>query len=295
MNNILVKQCLGIAVIILFISVAFVPSINASAIDKELVEFDVEICGLGKKNTVKLTQQEAYELELLFADIQQRLSEIKTREETEEIFKEAVVELDKYSLLGGLSVKQAQQLVVGSTVQQNLLKSINGKDVETFDDDTANYLCLIAGHLSILVSQSHIVRRFTRFMEKLHELSYALGINEKYIAILELIIFFYLLSPGIIFNLIPFSFFRVVGAGYRETYFNSQEPSEGWVHSFGLNGNKSWEGKLYGVASEFLIYKWGIQNYPAILGFTGIILYANNYGAFFLGSALKAAFSNERP
>jgi len=39
---------------------------------------------------------------------------VETRGEAEAIFKEAVVELDKYGLLGGLSVRQVQRLVTGN-------------------------------------------------------------------------------------------------------------------------------------------------------------------------------------
>ena len=51
------RQVLSVAVILLFVGVVFAPSINASVVKNELIEFDVEFCGLGKKHTVKLTQQ----------------------------------------------------------------------------------------------------------------------------------------------------------------------------------------------------------------------------------------------
>ena len=112
------RQGLAVAVILLFIGVAFAPSINSSIIKDELVEFDVEFCGLGKKHTVKLTKQEAEEVELLFDEIRTKLDNVESRDEAEIIFKEAVVELDKYGLLGGLSVKQIQKLILGN--YQNL-------------------------------------------------------------------------------------------------------------------------------------------------------------------------------
>ncbi|UCD14586.1 MAG: hypothetical protein JSW60_03985, partial [Thermoplasmatales archaeon] len=112
------KKYLSVAVILLFIGVAFAPSINAN-ISKEMIEFTTEVCGLnGGKQTVKLTQEEADEVGSLFDSIRERLNETETREETEEVFKEAVVELDKYGLLGGLSVKHAQRLVTGGYKNQ---------------------------------------------------------------------------------------------------------------------------------------------------------------------------------
>ena len=138
MKNTYIRKCISIVVILLFIGIAFAPYINASVVKDDLVEFNVEFCGLDKKHTVKLTQQEADEVESLFDDIEQRLSEVESREEAEEIFKEAVVELDKYDLLGGLSVRQAQRLV---TRKYNRLQEANW----ILSDDNSNYLCLIAG------------------------------------------------------------------------------------------------------------------------------------------------------
>jgi len=51
------RKGLAVAVILLLIGVAFAPSINANVVEDELVEIDVEFCGLGRKQTVQLTQQ----------------------------------------------------------------------------------------------------------------------------------------------------------------------------------------------------------------------------------------------
>ena len=105
-------RLLVFAVIFLFLGITIAPSINANASNKALVEFTTEVCGLnGGKQTVKLTQEEAEEVEILFDSIRERLNAAESIVEAEEIFKEAVVELDKYGLLGGLRVKQAQRLV----------------------------------------------------------------------------------------------------------------------------------------------------------------------------------------
>ena len=172
-KKILIGSIIAVALIVLS---SFSSVVGKVTSDDELVEFEVEFCGLGKKHTVKLTQQEADEVELLFDDIQSRLSTVETREEAEIIFKEAVVELDKYGLLGSLSVKQAQQLIVGNGVRQNLLKRIDGIANENiFDIINANYFCLIGGHLDFMGSQNPLVRRFAIFMDRL--LVFALEID----------------------------------------------------------------------------------------------------------------------
>ena len=92
-NKIFIKKGLVVAVIILFIGLAFAPSINANvskaSIDSELVEITTEICGLnGGKHTVSLSKEDAEEVEHLFDSIRERLNVTETREEAEQIFKE---------------------------------------------------------------------------------------------------------------------------------------------------------------------------------------------------------------
>ena len=93
------KKYLAVVVILLFIGLAFAPSIHAN-VSKEMVEFTTEICGLnGGKQTVKLTQEEAEEVIQLFSSIEEQLNNTNSMEEAVEIFDEAIVELDRYGAL----------------------------------------------------------------------------------------------------------------------------------------------------------------------------------------------------
>ena len=100
------KKQLAVGVIVLFLGLAIAPSINANVSrESELVAITTEICGLdGGKHTVQLTQEEAKEVEQLIDDIERSLDEVETREEAGEVFNYAVVELDKYGLLGRLNI-----------------------------------------------------------------------------------------------------------------------------------------------------------------------------------------------
>ncbi len=80
-KKILIGSIIAVAIIVLSSFSSVVAKVSVD--NDELVELDVEFCGLNKKHTVKLTQQEADEVELLFDDIEQRLSEVETREEAE--------------------------------------------------------------------------------------------------------------------------------------------------------------------------------------------------------------------
>ena len=76
-KKILIGSIIAVAIIVL---ASFSSAVSKVASNEELVELDVEFCGLGKKHTVQLTQQEADEVELLFDEIHERLNEVETRE-----------------------------------------------------------------------------------------------------------------------------------------------------------------------------------------------------------------------
>ncbi len=110
-----IKKFLAMGVILLFIGVAVAPSINSSAVkpSDDLVEVTSQACGIqGFANTtVKLTKQQYQDLEQYLVEFRARLNQTSTREEAVPIFKDAVVELNKYGLLPkGMSVEKAQHL-----------------------------------------------------------------------------------------------------------------------------------------------------------------------------------------
>lgn len=141
-KRIFIGSIIAIAIIVLS---SFSSVVGKVSSDNELVEFDVEFCGLGKKHTVQLTQQEADKVEQLFDDIEQELSEVETREEAEVIFKDAVVELGNYGLLGGLSVRQAQRLVTGSNDNNKFsrVSKLFDKSNSMNSNSNNNFLCLL--------------------------------------------------------------------------------------------------------------------------------------------------------
>lgn len=149
MNKTNVKKPLAVAVIFLFIGLALAPSINANITkDSELVEFTTEVCGLnGGKQTVQLTKEEAEGVEQLFDSIKERLDEVETKEETVKIFKEAIVELNSYRLLGDLSIEQAQRLVTIRYQHPFYYRVFNRihKRIIMMLDENENLLCQIAG------------------------------------------------------------------------------------------------------------------------------------------------------
>jgi len=288
---------LAFAIILLFIGIAFAPSVNANAVKEDFVEFDVEFCGLNKKHTARLTQQEADEVELLFDEIHQQLENVESRAEAEEIFKEAVVELDKYGLLGGLSIRQAQKLIIGNKLGDYILRETEDRYSYLIN---MNIFCFIAGSLTNTFSFSPI----HYILDKLG-IKYFLTTFPYPILGFLMQIYFHWISP-IIYTYSPVNVLKIVTAGY--THYGLHSPpttrkSNGLIITFGLLGLKIWGGEnLIGDASDTPIIKiiGGPDGeykhfYPAFIGFNGIKIITPDYyypKIYYLGFALKASFTN---
>jgi len=109
----MIRKWLAIGIILLFVGVTLAPTINFNTVkastDEDLVEVTTQACGIkGYGNTtVKLTREQYQNLEQYLIEFRARSNKTTTREEAIPIFKEAVVELDKYGLLpNGMSVER---------------------------------------------------------------------------------------------------------------------------------------------------------------------------------------------
>jgi hypothetical protein len=154
MKESLVSKSFVLTIILLFIGVAIAPNINFTVVkasnDNDLVEVTSQACGIqGFRNTtVKLTKEQYQNLEQYLANFGAILNQTTTREEAVPIFKEAILELNKYGLLPrGMSVEQAQSLTIGGyqKVQSSTLFSTISKKNPLFFNGTWNLMCLVAG------------------------------------------------------------------------------------------------------------------------------------------------------
>lgn len=260
----MLRKGLVVIVILLFIGVAFTPSINANVNKDELVELEVELCGLNKKNIVKLTQEQADEVDFIFDEIRIKLDGIESREGAEEIFKDVIVELDKYSLLGELSIKQAQNLVTDKYKDKTgfeLLKKLHSKN-QGLRYDNDNQLCLIAGQTSNTLINSIFEKIFFLRVEEYPE-----GTINIWFALYLIAYFIGLNSP------------YVIGA---DVCFLPN--AEGWVFSIGSSDIKEWNGLLKG-----LIPKGDYPQDRAIVGLNGfkVRIDSDDENFFYLGTALN--------
>ena len=232
MGNILSKG-LTVAVILLFIGLAVSPSIYANVSKKnESVELDVEFCGLGRKHTVKLTQEEYKEVELIFDEVQERLSNVESDDEAIGLFNEAIVKLDRYGLLGELSVKNAQRLVTGFYFTPKFQKKIVKPDkVEKNSNEFHNSFCYVVGNN---ISWT----RFTGPILSKLSMLFALLIPNNYNSMIDDIIFLFLIvftgfyeqfNPIAISQTVGFGINRIIDMGVWVYY-----PAEGNISTNGL-------------------------------------------------------------
>ncbi len=258
----MMKKGFIVLVVFRFIGLAYSPIISANVNQhEERVDFDIELCGLGKKHTVQLTKQEADEVELLFDEIQTKLDGTESREETEEIFKEAIINLDKYGLLGGLSVKQAQRLVTGTNQNpkyMNILEKLTNRNHGTLNYEQ-NYLILIAGRTDETFFFGGILR-------------IAWGI---YLSLPQ--VFAQAFYSGVIAPLLALCMYKPFFIGTDVIISNGM----GWIWTLGLLGVQSWNGQIAG-------YFPSSEPNTAVVRFRGIkiLLNADSYNNFYLGSAM---------
>jgi len=303
------KKILAVSIILLFLGVAVAPSINFTVVkasdDNDLVEVTTQACGINGfgNTTVKLTREQYQNLEQYLVEFRARLNQTTTREEAVPIFKEAVVELDKYGLLPrGMSVEKAFKLM--TNINNQRLKILDSLDL----DPDANYFCLVSGITSetscfgpfaILAGPvSFYTQVFSLYLGGVWDYFYyhnqtilAQLVNLLSISMAPL--FWWSVTRGIITSFLPFGFLSTLTFGY--TGYENSEASSGWVNSVGLNGNKKYEGsELWGTASKIIIpVLTFLEHYPGIIGFTGLKLGLKTN--FFLGSALKVKLGTEFP
>ncbi len=106
---------------LLCVSVSFLPclmsSLGRAVSQEDRVEVTVQVCGVSGcvTHVVSLTKHQQQSVESYLLGVQDRLILAENREEMRLVLKEAVWELDSYGMFPeGLSIRQAERLVVGS-------------------------------------------------------------------------------------------------------------------------------------------------------------------------------------
>jgi len=273
------KKLVVVGVILLFLGVTIAPTINFNVVkastENEYVDVVSEACGMkGFGNaTARLTRQQYEDLEMYLTDFSARLNQTTTKEDALLLFKEAVLELNKYGLLPrGMSVPQAQKLVTEAyRLQENsrlsnfFQHSLNKMNNSNLD----NAFCLVTGYLSDSLYLQVVL--WTLLWSLAYSNYYHLFLREL------LFLFFSLTLPFIVFKQL-FPVHLMTGITFR---------GQGHLNTYGLLGQKKWNGYLIGGFSR----TYGFNNPFGILGFTGfhIVSVSGWYGPFnsyLIGSAV---------
>ncbi len=144
------KNFLVVGITFLFLGLAIQPSIatvQPENINEEYVDITINICRLPytKPHTLQIPKEQAEALEKYFNNINKKLEQVETRGEAKTILNDVVIELDRYGLLNGLSVKNVQRLV-----SKTYLNLIFSKLIEKYyigekkENDTFNLFCLVS-------------------------------------------------------------------------------------------------------------------------------------------------------
>ncbi len=244
------KKWLVVGIILLFVGVTIAPTINFNTVkattDDDLVEVTTQACGIqGYGNTtVKLTREQYQSLEEYLVEFRARLNQTSTREEAVPIFKDAVVELDKYGLLPkGMNTEQAQYVVTGgshnlriNTLIRDILKKKNL-------NDSANILCFITGHSK----DTEIVTLFSKVLSFGFLSILGLLVNLP----LAIYLFFAIVLLGIEMVFLALDYLRPIIL-WSDIYIKGGNCS---LFSLGLGGYKNWVGTFSGYIHGFTGFK----------------------------------------
>jgi len=246
-----------------------------------------------KDITVQLTKDQYRDLEQYLIHFRSQLNQTTTREAAVPLFKEAVRQLNKYTLLPReTSIERINNLMVANTkdVQHTTMLRSTSR-ISDFLNQT-NAFCLIAGETTMNT-------RFFGFLERgcsglcwiLYYLTLLARRNDNDTALLNTTLTFVKSLRNMIYTI---NAKRIIGTGMI-TFGNSHpatipppyryDPAQGWITSLGLLGKKSWNGTFFGRL--LLMAPFNSDSYvfyPGAVGFVGIKLNLRD-GTFFLGSS----------
>jgi len=306
-----VRKDLTVGIILLFVGVAFAPSINFNVVkasdDNELVAVTTQACGVkgGDNHTVQLTKRQVREVQRVFDDLKNRMSTAESMEETQRIFNDTIVSLSRYNLLPtGMNIEQTKRLATSASQNQKVVtifKKISAKfQADSKVGTIQNSLCYIAGN----TSNTHFAKPVTKLTMHLFDfMDYSYGNSILILVSSALWIVFNQLSTisqmivKLQGNHCGVSIF--FGNFHYYPYPNWLYPAQGWLSTNGISGNQNISGSFWGqkVTSGWQPQDDWYMNYTwrGCVGFTGFITYFGSDSAYYLGSALHVNVGPDRP
>ena len=303
MEKHLLKKSLAFAVIVLFIGVSFQPvfAVDIKPLEKinslkDTVNITVKIC---KTENIQeypfvISKQKSIELDNLIGEFKYRLNCSKTIEENLDIFNEMIFALYDLGLLSdNVDVNELKSWVSNDLNKKFYFDSVDNQQGYS-DENISNIFCLVSGQSDMSFSIPVFGRAMNRFLISyilFWLLFYEMGLinesklDDKVESALTImfsinILFLIPMSLGIPFGVSNCITFGEYSAIPNYEHYN---PSNGWIHTFGLLGKKTLEGAFFGHLLPYLVLISLI--YIGISGFTGIIIERKHANPFYFGYA----------
>jgi len=268
---------LAFGITLLFLGVGINPAIatvEPEIIDVEYYDVTTEFIGLNKEYTTQLSREQLEELDALFDSIKNRINMSSSMEESVEVYKDAVIKLEKLGLLGDVGINETEKLVINYYQNPNLMKildRVNNQKNGNLSEER-NIFCLIAGKVEnidffnpLVIYPLFLILLLMDYFNKMDYWFYLL-------LIFGFAVLFNFYNPICIFNQI------ILGT---DTY------NRGEIISFGLLGLRYWKGDDL----DGLIKRFGFSFGIGVIGFTGLNIEYFNFRftqAYFLGGAILA-------
>jgi len=227
------------------------------------------------------------------------LNQTTTREEAVPIFKDAVVELNKYGLLPkGMSVEKAQKIMTHS---KKLAALTNQDNLSINHTQIYNLFCSVTGSATECGIASFLSAAIEYPIYNLVKNYYV----PPYIPPIGLYFLYaiWILSslPFLLRNTIPlvstmlgfFGMFSLLtfGTSVQTNHGSYFYPSRGWIDTIGPYGKRNLSGYFYGFVDIPVLNAFGTRH-TGVSGFTGLKILLLDQQSFFLGTAIWVNVGN---
>jgi hypothetical protein len=254
-----------------------------------------------RTTTIQLTKQQVEEVQTIFDNLKNRLSTAESTEETQNIFNDTIIELDRYNLLPeGMSIEQAQRLVNHATNHHQMITPLQKLFAVPAVGTIQNSFCSIAGN----TSNTHFAKLAKRTALLLYYIvDYYAGNTPLVTAATALYVVFNEIAKinQMILrqNGYHFGVCLYFGNYHYSPYPDWLSPAQGWLSTNGASGKQNITGSFWGqkmtggwqpLDDWYMNYTW-----RGCLGFSGLIIYASTDSAYYLGSALSVNVGPNRP
>ena len=300
------RNIMVIGFLFLFLSLTVLSNVNAKSFtnDADLVSMKTQASYLRKDSTytIQVPPQHIQTIQIIFDDLKNRLSTAESSQQTQSIFNDALIELNKYHLLpAGMNVQQAQRLV---TTHQRTVPKFHRSPLnihpQNIEGTIQNTFCSLAGN----TSNTHFAKLAKRTALRLY---YIIDFNTGNVLLNKAA-----LALFVVFNEIAKINQKILrqngshlgvciyfGNYHYVPYPDWLSPAQGWISTSGVNGQQNITGSFWGQTMTggwqpqvdwYMNYTW-----RGCLGFTGLIYYTGTGNAYFLGSALSVNVGPQRP